>query len=116
MTRWPLSCPSYRMSRAARCALFEALLFSNFAVAISVGSHPFPSRTRKLSPPEPMVLHRKRCGRVGRRRIFFEKPAQPAGFSFFCGTLPGFPRLDEGANRMARVMVGVIGGTGLGEA
>src|SRR5215204_5612585 len=45
--------------------------FTDFAVAISVGSHPFPSRTRKLSPPEPMVLHGKPCGRVGRCRIFF---------------------------------------------
>src|SRR5438445_147462 len=28
-----------------------------FPVATSEGSHPFPSRSRKLSPPEPMVLH-----------------------------------------------------------
>ena len=41
-----------------------------FPVAISEGSHPFPSRTRKLSPPEPMVLRGKPRGRVGRCRIF----------------------------------------------
>ena len=34
-----------------------------------MGSHPFPFRTRKLSPPAPMVLGRRLPGRVGRRRI-----------------------------------------------
>jgi hypothetical protein len=29
-------------------------------------SHPFPSRTRKLSSPGPMVLQAQACGRVGR--------------------------------------------------
>ena len=47
---------------------------NSFPVAISEGSHPFPSRTRKLSPPEPMVLRGKPRGRVGRCRIFFESP------------------------------------------
>ena len=32
-------------------------------------SHPFPSRTRPLSPPAPMVLGGRPPGRVGRRRI-----------------------------------------------
>jgi hypothetical protein len=32
------------------------------------GKHPVPSRTRKLSPPAPMVLPGKLGGRVGRRR------------------------------------------------
>src|SRR5216683_4756486 len=53
-----------------------------FPVAISEGSHPFPSRTRKLSPPEPMVLRGKPCGRVGRCRIFLftVKPVEPKKF------------------------------------
>jgi hypothetical protein len=34
------------------------------------GVHPIPSRTRKLSPPAPMVLRRRRRGRVGRRQPF----------------------------------------------
>ncbi len=59
--------PSYPVVRWLR----PSPLFQRFAVAISVGSHPFPSRTRKLSLPEPMVLHGKPCGRVGRCRIFF---------------------------------------------
>ncbi len=39
-----------------------------FPVAIAAESHPFPFRTRKLSPPAPMVLGRRLPGRVGRRR------------------------------------------------
>jgi hypothetical protein len=34
-------------------------------VILPRGFHPFPSRTRKLSPAGPMVLHAKVCGRVG---------------------------------------------------
>ena len=37
------------------------------------GFHPFPSRTRKLSPAGPMVLYAKVCGRLGRRRIKLKK-------------------------------------------
>src|SRR6266540_7186169 len=35
---------------------------------IAEGKRPDPFRTRKLSPPAPMVLHPRECGRVGRRR------------------------------------------------
>ena len=38
-------------------------------VTIAEGPHPFPFRTRKLSPPAPMVL--PFGGRVGRCRAFF---------------------------------------------
>ena len=38
-------------------------------VIVAEGSHPFPSRTRKLSPHAPMVL--PTGGRVGRRQAFF---------------------------------------------
>src|SRR6266542_4825870 len=38
------------------------------SVSIAEGRHPVPSRTRKLSPPAPMVLPWRRGGRVGRRR------------------------------------------------
>lgn len=37
-------------------------------VVIVVGSRPVPFRTRKLSPPAPMVLHSGECGRVGNRQ------------------------------------------------
>ena len=33
------------------------------------GQHPFPSRTRWLRPERPMVLHWRRCGRVGGRQF-----------------------------------------------
>ena len=33
------------------------------------GKHPFPSRTRRLRPRRPMVLHWRRCGRAGGRQI-----------------------------------------------
>ena len=42
-----------------------------FKAVIAAGSHLFPSRTEKLSPLAPMVLHTR--GRVGSRH-FYEKP------------------------------------------
>src|SRR5262245_33402193 len=45
-----------------------------FPVILSTGSHPFPSRTRKLSLLEPMVLRGKLRGRVGSRRDYFKSP------------------------------------------
>src|SRR3954467_268241 len=43
------------------------------SVVLAEGERPVPSRTRKLSPPAPMVLHSLGCGRVGRRRHFFRR-------------------------------------------
>src|SRR5665647_100809 len=43
---------------------------ARFSAVIAEGSHLFPFRTEKLSPPAPMVLQGQPCGRVGRRRIF----------------------------------------------
>lgn len=43
-------------------------LDNRFPVAIAVGTHPFPFRTRQLRPPAPMVLRGRPLGRVGRRR------------------------------------------------
>ncbi len=42
------------------------LMRNIFLVVIERGSHLFPFRTQKLSLSSPMVLHRGRCGRVGR--------------------------------------------------
>src|SRR5208283_1208095 len=47
----------YRPTTNDRC--------SKLSVILPRGFHPFPSRTRKLSPAGPMVLHAKVCGRVG---------------------------------------------------
>ena len=41
---------------------------TDFPVAMAAGTHPFPFRTRPLSPPAPMVLGDRSPGRVGRRR------------------------------------------------
>jgi hypothetical protein len=46
---------------------------TGFPVAIGEGSHPFPFRTRKLSPLPPMVLQAQVCGRVGHCRGYFKK-------------------------------------------
>ena len=64
------------------------------SVAMAVGSHPFPFRTRKLSPPAPMVLGRRRPGRVGRRRI-----SQKAGSHL----APRFRLLAVNASRLGRL-------------
>src|SRR3954469_4467582 len=46
-------------------------------VAMAAGTHPFPFRTRQLSPPAPMVLGGRPPGRVGRRRVSFAKRGRP---------------------------------------
>src|SRR6266536_3346378 len=47
---------------------------NRFPAALPEGPHPIPSRTRKLSPPGPMVLHGRPCGRVGRCRSLLGPP------------------------------------------
>ena len=59
-------------------ASFCSASSSGFLAAIAEGSHPIPSRTRKLSPPAPMVLQGRPCGRVGRCQIY--------GPEVLCGT------------------------------
>ena len=49
-----------------------SIFYNTFTlVAIAVGKHLFPFRTEPLSPSAPMVLPRKRGGRVGRRQGAF---------------------------------------------
>ncbi len=50
-------------------------LFRRVTAAIAEGKRPVPFRTRKLSPPAPMVLHSTGCGRVGHRRT--QHPKMP---------------------------------------
>src|SRR5690348_10939269 len=61
----------------------DMLLWIVLSVVVAEGERPVPSRTRKLSPPAPMVLHPPGCGRVGRRRhSTCESPAElSAGLS-----------------------------------
>src|SRR6185436_11926805 len=68
------------------------LIDNRSPVAMAAGSHPFPSRTRKLSPPAPMVLGGRPPGRVGRRRISNDEDPRSGGgpSSFWPGTFwPG---------------------------
>src|SRR3546814_9943938 len=57
-------------------------LTTKFSVVIATEIHPFPFRTRKLSPFAPMVLGGRPPGRVGRRR-FLEGPPHRGGPSPF---------------------------------
>src|SRR5260370_1724142 len=65
---------------------------SKLSVILPRGFHPFPSRTRKLSPAEPMVLHAKVCGRLGRRRHKIKgrswKHGRPFPFQSLLAELP----------------------------
>ncbi len=63
---------------------------AKFWVTIARGTHPFPSRTRKLSPSAPIVLHAQVCGRVGSCPVIHQKP-EPKG-SGFCVFSTASPR------------------------
>jgi hypothetical protein len=56
---------------------------SKLSVILPRGFHPFPSRTRKLSPAGPMVLHAKVCGRVGSCR-HKSRPRSEMSVAFSC--------------------------------
>ena len=82
--------------------------------AIAKGKRPVPSRTRKLSPSAPMVLHRPRCGRVGHRRTPFPErgPRPEVPFSVLCQG-NGSRRSDVGrseCSRAPRNLAGVTSG------
>ena len=64
---------------------FRVSIFS-FLVVLPRGSHPFPSRTRKLSLAGPMILRWKRRGNVGHRQDKFHEavPAMPGRPFFVC--------------------------------
>jgi hypothetical protein len=49
--------PSIFKEISHRTELIRRLISKQFWVIPAKGSHPFPSRTRKLSPSAPMVLH-----------------------------------------------------------
>src|SRR5439155_6339644 len=63
---------------AGACSCFGIF----FPASIPERSHPFPSRTRKLSSPGPMVLQGQPCGRVGRCRGFEGSLARVGLLSF----------------------------------
>src|SRR3989442_1054789 len=65
---------------------------NDFWVTLARGSHPFPSRTRKLSLSAPIVLHARVCGRLGSRPVINHKSPTPTGRAF-SRLLNGFKRL-----------------------
>src|SRR5687768_4916317 len=60
-----------------------ALDAQKFPVPISKRPYPIPSRTRKSSSSEPMVLHGGPCGRVGRCRVNYPTPTGETQSGFF---------------------------------
>src|SRR5437899_11033687 len=96
-------CPALASTRDLR--LLMPSLTSFIPVTMAEGSHPFPFRTRPLSPPAPMVLSGRPGGRVGRCRDFrFRKEPRwhcRRGFFFLrAGGAPLGPR--GGSGRAAR--------------
>src|SRR6266404_8039487 len=84
------------------------------SVILPRGFHPFPSRTRKLSPAGPIVLHAKVCGRVGRCRhkLRARLRNQPGSFPFSllaCLIVWSVWSADQRA-----VVAGLTGGAGIG--
>jgi hypothetical protein len=61
----------------------------SFPVTLAKGPHPFPFRTRPLSPSAPMVLRGRPRGRVGRRRGIILK-ARDSFLSFFFGEIEAY--------------------------
>ena len=74
---------SHRRSLELRLGATVRIKFLAF---IAAGSHPFPSRTRQLSPPAPMIVGPQGPSKVGRRQIKFKKPAVYAAGYLRCAT------------------------------
>jgi len=84
----------YPSSRTSHFAFF-------FLASMPERSHPFPSRTRKLSSPGPMVLQGQPCGRVGRCRGF-EGSLARVGLLLFSAR--GLPRTTDGPRLTSRAV------------
>ena len=77
-------CPDYG-ALSFNVTICNCSIYRDISVAIAERPHPFPSRTRKLSSPAPMVLHGRLCGRVGAAGIIIHgPPSQGGGFFSFC--------------------------------
>ena len=63
--------PTKTEEEVENCNVFYclAIKLKHFWCRCGWGTHPFPSRTRRLRPNRPMVLHWRRCGRAGGRQI-----------------------------------------------
>src|SRR6476469_9660968 len=64
--------------------VYHRFRFTDLLATRASGPHPFPFRTRTLSPTAPMVLRSRDRGSVGRRRRLCEpSPLRWAGFFFY---------------------------------
>ena len=80
-----------RVSRQSGDAFrFSPIMSILIQAVIAAGSHLFPSRTEKLSPLAPMVLHTR--GRVGSRHFFRRSPSMSnwmlGDFAFIASGVP----------------------------
>ena len=64
-------------------------------MTLAEGPHPFPFRTRQLSPPAPMVLRGRPRGRVGRRRGIICEP-RIRSWAFLCLRWVGMRPMPQG--------------------
>ena len=74
-----------RDERASECGCLQQTgrKPASFLVTMSEGPYPIPSRTRKSSPPEPMVLRARVRGRVGRCQVYLQSPEASDCFGAF---------------------------------
>src|SRR5690242_21905304 len=82
------------------CWLLVFGLLVDVSVVIAEGKRPVSFRTRKLSPPAPMVLHSGGCGRVGRRRTQRDSRAHPNRGGPYCylGSIASRRRAGRGSS------------------
>jgi hypothetical protein len=67
-----------------QCAAYQRPAHSEQSlVAIAEGTHAYPSRTRPLRPPAPMILGAKAPGKVGRRQAEEERDSSRDAWVFF---------------------------------
>ena len=66
--------------------------FSDFWVTVARGTHPFPSRTRKLSLSAPMVLRARVRGSVGSCPVYHKARVNSSGLRVSGWTSVGFAR------------------------
>ena len=68
-TNWPRGLTIiFYLHYAVVNVLLDLYISKSVTVAIAEGKHPFPFRTRQLSPPALMILRGRPRGKVGRRR------------------------------------------------
>ena len=76
-------CESFQASHCSTLSTHQIKTYSMFPVALPEGPHPFPSRTRKLSPPRSMILLPRGSGKVERCRVTTRSPLEQSSGLFY---------------------------------